>query len=99
MVGKDGICGIVCEHSASEGITVIRFCEQFLDYLQANPLQTSSCQRKDSYKSFQNSRITKNVHRLMWDIDNIISVSIHEAIKRVDKYEYTLYPYIQLYFT
>lgn len=35
MVGKDGICGIVFEHSASEGITVLRFADQLLGQLSS----------------------------------------------------------------
>ncbi|KFM62092.1 Choline O-acetyltransferase, partial [Stegodyphus mimosarum] len=30
VVTRDGVVGIVVEHSASEGITVLRFCEEFL---------------------------------------------------------------------
>ncbi|KAG9510018.1 Choline O-acetyltransferase, partial [Fragariocoptes setiger] len=33
IVGRNGVCGINIEHSASEGITVLRFLEEFLDYL------------------------------------------------------------------
>lgn len=38
IVGRDGICGINIEHSASEGITVLRFLEDFLDYIKSNPI-------------------------------------------------------------
>lgn len=38
IVGRDGICGINIEHSASEGITVLRFLVEFLSFIQANPI-------------------------------------------------------------
>lgn len=38
IVGRDGICGINIEHSASEGITVLRFLEDFLEYIRTNPI-------------------------------------------------------------
>lgn len=38
IVGRDGICGINIEHSASEGITVLRFLEEFVEFLRANPI-------------------------------------------------------------
>jgi len=30
IIGSDGVCGLLTEHSASEGITVVRFAETFL---------------------------------------------------------------------
>lgn len=41
IVGRDGVCGINIEHSASEGITVLRFLEEFLEFIAANPLASS----------------------------------------------------------
>lgn len=38
IVGRDGICGINIEHSASEGITVLRFLEEFLHFIKCNPI-------------------------------------------------------------
>ncbi|RWS14748.1 Choline O-acetyltransferase-like protein, partial [Dinothrombium tinctorium] len=56
VVGRDGICGCLCEHSASEGITVLRFIDDFLAFLKERPIDnSSSMQRKDSMKG-----ITKN---------------------------------------
>lgn len=37
IVGRDGICGINIEHSASEGITVLRFIQEFLEFVNKNP--------------------------------------------------------------
>lgn len=39
IVGRDGVCGINIEHSASEGITVLRFLEEFLDFIRLNPIK------------------------------------------------------------
>lgn len=41
IVGRNGVCGINIEHSASEGITVLRFLQEFMDFLQANPISDS----------------------------------------------------------
>lgn len=38
IVGRDGVCGINIEHSASEGITVLRFLEEFLNFIRSNPI-------------------------------------------------------------
>ncbi|XP_022650492.1 choline O-acetyltransferase-like [Varroa destructor] len=35
VVGADGICGVVMEHSQSEGITLLRFMEMFLEDLRS----------------------------------------------------------------
>jgi hypothetical protein len=32
IVGSDGVCGLLAEHSASEGVTLVRFAETFLEY-------------------------------------------------------------------
>lgn len=37
VVGADGICGVIMEHSESEGITVLRFLETFLEHLHTGP--------------------------------------------------------------
>lgn len=42
IVGRNGICGINIEHSASEGITVLRFLQEFMEFLQANPTPDST---------------------------------------------------------
>ncbi|GFQ98712.1 choline O-acetyltransferase [Trichonephila clavata] len=34
IITRDGVVGFVVEHSASEGITVLRFCEEFLQSLR-----------------------------------------------------------------
>lgn len=56
IVGRDGICGINIEHSASEGITVLRFLEDFLDYIKRNPIQTPSDANAKSCPSTDSTR-------------------------------------------
>lgn len=42
IVGRNGVCGINIEHSASEGITVLRFIEEFLAFVQVNPIKSAN---------------------------------------------------------
>lgn len=44
IVGRNGICGINIEHSASEGITVLRFIEEFLEFIKQNPIKPNQSQ-------------------------------------------------------
>jgi len=44
IVGRSGVCGINIEHSASEGITVLRFLEEFLQFIRNNPIGDPSLQ-------------------------------------------------------
>lgn len=87
MIGKDGIFGVVCEHSASEGITVLRFCEEFIDYLEKHP--NNWWQRKDSTKgkpyTLANSESSKGVIPLRWDVDDSIKASVIESAKHIDR--------------
>lgn len=48
IVGRDGICGINIEHSASEGITVLRFLEDFLEFIKSNPIGSTSSSSSSS---------------------------------------------------
>lgn len=47
IVGRDGICGINIEHSASEGITVLRFLEEFLSFIKSNPINSATNQTSE----------------------------------------------------
>ncbi|XP_023214443.1 choline O-acetyltransferase-like, partial [Centruroides sculpturatus] len=66
IVTKNGVNGIVIEHSVSEGITVLRFCEEFLDFL-----------RKDQPKRSSDDLLT--VRRLIWDLDETVKEEIKNA--------------------
>ncbi|KAM9809270.1 choline O-acetyltransferase [Syngnathus typhle] len=37
VVGADGCCGVVCEHSAFEGIVLVQFTEYLLQYMLGSP--------------------------------------------------------------
>lgn len=78
IVGRDGICGINIEHSASEGITVLRFLEDFLDYIKANPIDSACMRRRTSSTSYHNfsssaSTIDHQLHRPATQNDSITS--------------------------
>lgn len=86
----DGVCGINVEHSASEGVTVVRYQEEFLEYLKSNPYNTSSVnERKNSIKSISEnnnkSLSNENVTRLQWDVDDLLSKCILDSTKRINK--------------
>ena len=88
VIGKDGICGIIFEHSASEGVTVIKFCDQLLDYLDQCSSDTS--QSIKSNKSVQSvnhtpSYLGHNIARLNWKIDDHIKESLKEAGKKINR--------------
>ncbi|XP_067130255.1 carnitine O-acetyltransferase-like [Centruroides vittatus] len=42
IVTKNGVKGMVMEHSVSEGNTVLRFCEEFLDFVKKEQPKRSS---------------------------------------------------------
>lgn len=60
IVGRDGVCGINIEHSASEGITVLRFLEEFLHFIRTNPIQNAQHgqQQKFNYQQLTAKSIT-----------------------------------------
>lgn len=49
IVGRNGVCGINIEHSASEGITVLRFLEEFLAFIRSNPISQLSSATSQLY--------------------------------------------------
>lgn len=86
MIGNDGICGLICEHSASEGITVLRFLEEFLDDLNKNPIQNrKESASNSSFIKYNSNNNNKNVIRLTWAIDNSIYLSIQDSMNRMNK--------------
>ncbi|XP_067145486.1 choline O-acetyltransferase-like [Centruroides vittatus] len=66
IVTKNGVNGIVIEHSVSEGITVLRFCEEFLDFL-----------KNDQPKRSSDDLLT--VRRLIWDLNEPLTEEIKNA--------------------
>ncbi|CAG2105566.1 unnamed protein product [Medioppia subpectinata] len=88
IIGKDGIFGVISEHTVSEGMTILRFCQELIDYLEEHPFH-SNHHRKDSTKGFHNRNSNVNLHNgvfpLHWDIDDNISFQLIESTKRIDK--------------
>ncbi|XP_067132443.1 choline O-acetyltransferase-like, partial [Centruroides vittatus] len=81
IVTKNGVNGIVIEHSVSEGITVLRFCEEFLDFLH---LHLAGSERKSDDEVL--------VKRLTWNI----SESLAEEIKNASAVTDTLIDTLEL---
>ncbi|KAI1291945.1 Choline O-acetyltransferase [Halotydeus destructor] len=83
VVGKDGICGIVCEHCASEGITVLRFLDEFLEYIKQSP----SASREEHVKlgSRTGETSSRQIVGLQWKVDDLTGLAIAEAANRVNK--------------
>ena len=98
VVGKDGVCGLVIEHSGSEGITLTRFLHEFLDFLEKKSISVpanvsqkkSGVERVDSSKRMVSSEVIqrlneRKVFHLRFDLDDIAIKGVNEAVKRVDR--------------
>lgn len=92
-MAKDGIVGIVCEHTGSEGITVLRFLEEFLEFVEKTSAKDGlGLARTDSVKNFAAARSTnesllssQQIRRLQWDLDEPTLRALQEAGKRINK--------------
>lgn len=72
IVTKDGTNGICIEHSVSEGITVLRFCEEFLDFnKKSQPIR----QPEDLL----------TIKKLNWEIDGSLSQDLKRASEKMDR--------------
>lgn len=80
-MSKEGICGLLIEHSASEGVTVLKFCELFLQYCRQ---QSSQLIRQSSVEMQDNPTSLKSV-ALKWNIDNQVAKQIKHSEKTIDK--------------
>lgn len=97
VVGRDGVCGLVIEHSGSEGITLIRFLHEFLSFIEhpAGHLTDlskapSTVQRSDSSKRLVSSDLLQRINErkvfhLGFSIDDFIFKSLQESTKRIDR--------------
>ena len=87
VVNKDGICGVVVEHSGSEGITVIRFLHELLDFLQNGQENSNSMDppalRKMSLNYY--AGLDKVYHHLSFNLDEQLLKSLEETGKKLDK--------------
>ncbi|KAF7489238.1 Choline O-acetyltransferase [Sarcoptes scabiei] len=77
VVSSDGLCGIVVEHSASEGMTVLRFCEEFLQYHRSkmNESNVSLFECDKSEKVVQSPRNTYDLNRNLIGKDDSMRLS------------------------
>uniref|UniRef100_A0A3Q3MVV6 Choline O-acetyltransferase n=1 Tax=Mastacembelus armatus TaxID=205130 RepID=A0A3Q3MVV6_9TELE len=77
VVGLDGVCGVVCEHSPFEGIVMVQFCEYLMKYLTGSPFKMA---RASSIRELPPPR------RMLWKynphIQGIIAAS-GERLKRL----------------
>jgi len=89
VVSRDGICGVICEHTGSEGITVLRFLEEFLEY---NKLVKEQCRtptrdvpKNAPAKCFNEHLVNKKIVSLRWDLDDVAARAIQEAAKKINR--------------
>ncbi|XP_046885550.1 choline O-acetyltransferase [Hypomesus transpacificus] len=79
VVGSDGCCGVVCEHSPFEGIVLVQCSEFLLKYMKGSP---SKMVRADSVSELPAPR------RLRWkcssEINNLLSSST-EKLQRLTR--------------
>lgn len=99
IVGSDGVCGINIEHSASEGITVLRFLEEFLHFIRANPIGPPPSREAKNFdypahaESISSSSYVepKSPSALLEESDNItplmwqLDQELEQALERAEK--------------
>ncbi|GIY17479.1 carnitine O-acetyltransferase [Caerostris darwini] len=78
VITRDGVVGFVIEHSPSEGITVLRFIEEFLQTLSSETSENDTAATTTA-SSFRLPTA------LSWEIDDEISSAIQEASKKMNK--------------
>jgi choline O-acetyltransferase len=77
VVGRDGVCGLVIEHSGSEGITLIRFLHEFLDFIGEKGAGSMTSSGSNSGSSFTSS----SIHR----VDSSKRMVSSEVIQRLSE--------------
>lgn len=98
VIGRDGTCGLLIEHSGSEGITLIRFLQQLLQFTtrednftsrSSSDHQLSDGNRRTNMTTISADMMArvrgKQVTELTFVMDHIILKGIQESGKRVDK--------------
>ncbi|XP_037270668.2 choline O-acetyltransferase isoform X1 [Rhipicephalus microplus] len=83
VVSRDGINGVICEHSASEGITVLRFCDEFLQHMQQYHQQQTP---HPGSPSIRTSSLCSSypVSRLSWDLGDDMLKALQDATKAIN---------------
>ncbi|XP_064419165.1 choline O-acetyltransferase [Latimeria chalumnae] len=91
IIGKDGVCGVVCEHSPFEGIVLVQCTEHLLKYMKGSPKKLV---RADSVSELPAAR------RLRWkcspDVQGLLASSaekLQRLVKNLDLkvYKFKLY--------
>lgn len=81
IVSKEGICGLVVEHSASEGVTVLRFMEYFLHQHEQRCAQLT----RQNTVEMLSTPSSLRCRPLQWNIDPNMEQRIKQAEKHADK--------------
>lgn len=81
IVSKEGICGVLVEHSASEGVTVMRFLESFLKFFHES---FKNLNRQNSIEMQQNAS-TLVTKPLTWNVNEDVKKRIKQSEDTVDK--------------
>lgn len=85
VVGRDGVCGINVEHSASEGMTVLRFVNEFFDYL-SRCATLSPLQLQEGVPSAADDDADDNrtVDELSWHLNGELRAAIAFAERKIN---------------
>ena len=97
-IGTDGVFGFLMEHSGSEGLPVIRFGEEFIDYWSSvkekkpnlSKLNLSSKNKTNLIRTFSNATADKlvlpgTVIHLQWQLDAFDLAKLNEAKLHLDR--------------
>ncbi|XP_039895044.1 choline O-acetyltransferase-like [Simochromis diagramma] len=76
VVGMDGICGVVCEHSPFEGIVLVQCCEYIMKYIMESP---SKMVKSSSYRELPPPR------RLRWKCNPHIQGLLAASAERLQR--------------
>ncbi|KAH9389709.1 hypothetical protein TYRP_007256 [Tyrophagus putrescentiae] len=87
VVSKEGICGLVIEHSASEGVTVLRFLELFLAHQSAVNNSQGATRQLNRQNSVEMRQRESTIRRtaLQWKVDAEVETMIRASEKNADK--------------
>ncbi|XP_078497246.1 choline O-acetyltransferase [Lissotriton helveticus] len=88
VVGRDGVCGTVCEHSPFDGIVLVQCTEHLLKYMKENPKKLV---RADSVSELPAPR------RLRWkcspEIQGHLATSAEKLQRIVKNLDFTVYTF------
>uniref|UniRef100_A0A3P9KAV8 Choline O-acetyltransferase n=1 Tax=Oryzias latipes TaxID=8090 RepID=A0A3P9KAV8_ORYLA len=89
IVGMDGICGVVCEHSPFEGIVMVQCSEHLIKYIKKTPPEMV---RSSSFRELPPPR------RLQWKCDHqtqfsLVFFFLHRLVDNLDMDVFTFKAY------